>query len=700
MIEAVPLFVKRRRTAALACIALVMAVIPLWEVVSPIVVLICIGSAAVRAMELGGKIEKHPVWINHAGALAVMAAIGIGFASHGFRHYLVSACVNLLVGGTALKFLENSCSRDLSAQTASLFFLSAVAFIFRLEWWAMPWLLTLLVVNAAAAMSLASPEKISRQLIASFKAVACAAPVALLLFAALPRFNPFWQMPGADRAATGLGENVGFESIKSLAQDRSVAFRVSFEGDIPGERYFTSMYYPAYDYKTGSFTLGGGIVSFEARIPPLGSDMNPYRRGMDYGAGLIYRVFMEPSQRRWIPAIEHSGSDSTLAVYSPLGTWLDRMPITNPRFYEFKRLDQYQDFIDSRSLPSAELEGERSRALLFTGPKRHNPKTKELAQKLAGESRNQTEIAQKAMHLFKNGFRYTLDPVARNPASFDRVDEFLFFDRNGYCNHYSAALAFLLRAAGIRAMVAGGFLAGEETGEGEERHVLFRNSDAHSWVKAHIDGKWTRLDPVSLVEPDRIFAPFDDVIAAKTGGYAVLSAPNGGFGKWLEGISEQISFAWSRFVLNYSFGGDSGTLAGFVRENSLVAGLGIIALCGLIILAVLGISKKIASRDRRPGYVRVYAEYARALEQIGIKRDVSDTPAALLAKTEAKLGKHEACALLRSITAKLEEAMYQDGGAKSLLAAEKFLMSRLGAFKKALKPVAERRKKLGRRLGR
>ena len=56
---------------------------------------------------------------------------------------------------------------------------------------------------------------------------------------------------------------------------------------------------------------------------------------------------------------------------------------------------------------------------------------------------------------------------------------YVLFVRNaGFCEHYATGLALLLRAAGIPARVAAGYLGGEWSDLGD--YLIVRQSDAHA----------------------------------------------------------------------------------------------------------------------------------------------------------------------------------------------------------------------------
>ena len=92
----------------------------------------------------------------------------------------------------------------------------------------------------------------------------------------------------------------------------------------------------------------------------------------------------------------------------------------------------------------------------------------------------------------RRGFTYTEKPPAP-AAGVHPLESFLFDTKAGYCQHFSAATALLLRMGGIPARVATGFSPG---GYSKRRGAwIVRDTDAHSWVEVWFDGLgWVTVD--------------------------------------------------------------------------------------------------------------------------------------------------------------------------------------------------------------
>jgi transglutaminase-like putative cysteine protease len=125
----------------------------------------------------------------------------------------------------------------------------------------------------------------------------------------------------------------------------------------------------------------------------------------------------------------------------------------------------------------------------------------ELAQRLRERTDTPAAYALAVNRYLQRGFTYNERP---GEARFGQqpLDYFLFNSRQGYCQHYSAAMALLLRMGGVPARVATGFSPG---GYSESKNAwIVRDTDAHSWVEAWFDDiGWVTFDPTPASTPAR-----------------------------------------------------------------------------------------------------------------------------------------------------------------------------------------------------
>lgn len=126
-------------------------------------------------------------------------------------------------------------------------------------------------------------------------------------------------------------------------------------------------------------------------------------------------------------------------------------------------------------------------------------RTYDLARRLAAASATPYDLVQHVeRYLAQPAFAYDEQP----PRHRLPLPAFLFADRVGYCQHFSGAMALLLRMGGIPARVAGGFTSGRL--DAGHRAYVVRDLDAHSWVEAWFAGiGWVTFDPTPGIAPAR-----------------------------------------------------------------------------------------------------------------------------------------------------------------------------------------------------
>ncbi|WP_328467082.1 DUF3488 and transglutaminase-like domain-containing protein [Actinoplanes sp. NBC_00393] len=89
----------------------------------------------------------------------------------------------------------------------------------------------------------------------------------------------------------------------------------------------------------------------------------------------------------------------------------------------------------------------------------------------------------------KNGFRYAM--VAESAGNTTDISAFLK-NKSGFCQQYAAAMAWMVRVAGIPARVAFGFTRGTSLGNGAYQ---ISNKNAHAWTEVYLDGfGWVPFD--------------------------------------------------------------------------------------------------------------------------------------------------------------------------------------------------------------
>jgi transglutaminase-like putative cysteine protease len=92
----------------------------------------------------------------------------------------------------------------------------------------------------------------------------------------------------------------------------------------------------------------------------------------------------------------------------------------------------------------------------------------------------------------RDAFDYSLETT--NPQNLDPLENFLFAERRGHCEHFAMTAALMLRSIGIPTRVAYGWAGG--TWYGSSQLMVFRSREAHAWTELWLpDYGWIVMDP-------------------------------------------------------------------------------------------------------------------------------------------------------------------------------------------------------------
>jgi len=124
-------------------------------------------------------------------------------------------------------------------------------------------------------------------------------------------------------------------------------------------------------------------------------------------------------------------------------------------------------------------------------PKRIEAALMQVLAEAGGQGLPPAGIARALQRFFQERFAYTLKLDAREGGR-RTLERFLLDDRRGHCEYFASAATLLLRAAGVPARYATGYVV-EEWSPLERRFVV-RARHAHAWTLAWIDGRWREVD--------------------------------------------------------------------------------------------------------------------------------------------------------------------------------------------------------------
>ncbi|MFL6593212.1 MAG: DUF3488 and DUF4129 domain-containing transglutaminase family protein [Luteimonas sp.] len=533
-------------------------------------------------------------------ALAVVAGV---LAISNFRFGRDTGCA-LLAAMLALKPAETFHLRD--ARSLLGFALFAPFATFLLDQGPLSLLLGMAgaVLALAALLRLAElesgdghhPTPAWRRFTAVGKLAAIGLPLAVATFWLFPRLaSPLWGVPERAMARPGLSDRMSPGAWIDLLNDDSTALRVQFLGATPRT---SQMYW-----------RGPVLWNFDGRTwtQPAWLRGIPPATMIDAGRGWDYQLEVEPTDSRQLVALD-------LPTAAPDGTQLS----LDYGLYARHPLSTLTQWHMRSAMPAAFEPRLRSvlRRMALALPEGFNPRTIALAQRWRREAGNDDgAIVRRALAMIRSGFAYTL---ATPLAGHDSVDEFLFRDKAGYCEHFSSAFVVLMRAAGVPARVVTGYVGGYRNPIGGYWQV--RRSDAHAWAEVWLEGRgWVRVDPTAAVAPERIYDTLADRAPGADGLLGTLVP-----GPLFE-ASDWLRHGWNEFALGF----DAARQRQLLRPLG-VDDVGIAWLTGVFfavsLLALLWMAWLTARAEREPdpllrAWHRLDDRYAR----IGLARERHET---------------------------------------------------------------------------
>ncbi|MCU7842229.1 MAG: DUF3488 and transglutaminase-like domain-containing protein [Candidatus Thiodiazotropha sp. (ex Monitilora ramsayi)] len=520
------------------------------------------------------------------------------------------AGVSLISIMLVLKTLEVRRRRDLYVTIFIAYFVIVTQFLFDQSFLLLIYLLVLLIGHTSLLLDInrVTPaahfyEPYRQTLWITLQAL----PIAIILFVMFPRLShPLWHFGLDGGGTTGLSEQIRPGTISQLIQSSEVAFRVEFKGEPPPREthYWRGLVLWDTDGTTWFTDPDKPIPILTSRITPTGEPVE-------------YEIYLEPHRKTWLFALDLPAIAPTDSRIS--SDFLLRLnePVTQPK--------QYEALSFTRHLSNGLSPTYRERALSLNNG--ITDRQRQLVEKWRSSSSSDSELVDQALRYFNTQpFVYTLNPprYVDNP-----VEQFLFEDREGFCEHYATAFTQLMRLAGIPARIVIGYQGGEYNRLGD--YYTIRQYDAHAWSEVWLEEEgWRRIDPTAAVAPERIHSAIQPNFGS-IGAPALFMIDGQGFiGNGLSQLRmllDTTGLQWRRWVLGYD------------REQqfSLMRGLGfdfltagywgavLVALIGLV-LALVALQLLRQGRLKQDPVLAIYQRFCRRLAAIGYPRSVHEGP--------------------------------------------------------------------------
>jgi len=438
-------------------------------------------------------------------------------------------------------------------------------------------------------------------------------PLMLVLFVLFPRVQgPIWSLPqDAYAGISGLSDEMAPGSVSKLILSDAIAFRVSFDSQIPPANRLYWRGPVLWDFDGYTWTA-----------PRL-----PYMARREYqalGDPLEYTVTVEPHSRRWLFALDLPSRVPPRSTLSNDFQLFYQTAVNNRVRYDMSSHLSYRDNAEP---------GRRELRRALALPANTNPRASALASQMRKTAADERAYIGAVLGMFRNqNFYYTTTPPLLRE---DPVDEFLFSTRAGFCEHYASSFAVLMRAAGIPARIVTGYQGGELNTVGN--YLTVRQADAHAWAEVWLkDDGWVRVDPTAAVSPERVEAG----VAAAVPQAEELPLLLRGEYPWLRRVRmtwDSAANSWNQAVLGYSQDRQRELMRRVGIDDATWRSLATVMLVATgattLVLALLMLRKL---RAARPDPVTAaYSRFCERLARRGVARHPSEGPDAFRKRAAA-----------------------------------------------------------------
>ncbi len=307
-----------------------------------------------------------------------------------------------------------------------------------------------------------------------------------VFFLMMPRtvFTFFGKSHAKGMRTSGFSDRVDFGSMGEIKLDPSVVMRIELERDLPPPYYWRGKSLDYFDGRLWQSTTGERHRTVKSG--------NEYLLGSyDKESSVGQRIYLEPIDSDIIFGLTEMKAikvDSFVVLADNAdAVFLSRKAARRASYIVYS--------IVRREVPGV------PEAKYLQLPRRME-KIQRLAFDITAKAATDRERATLIERYLKRNYTYSLS-VASPKKGVDLIEDFIFYSKRGFCEHYATSMVLMLRCLGIPARIVNGFYGGETNEFGG--YIIVRQSDAHSWVEALVDSRWTRFDPTPSV-PSRHLA--------------------------------------------------------------------------------------------------------------------------------------------------------------------------------------------------
>jgi transglutaminase-like putative cysteine protease len=556
--------------------------------------------------------------------MLVVTAVTTAFISYGSVRG-VEAGISLLVVLMSLKILEADTAREFRVMVLIGWVLCLCGF-FLLQDFATA--LCLLIAFALLVVALiqfhrgASPGAVWPPVGTTCKLLLQASPLVVLFFLLFPRINAGlrFELRPFRSANTGFSDRLSPGSIAALANSSEIAFRAEFPGTSTrpgGPMYWRGVVMWHCNGMEWRAPYAPRPKSSSSTLDVVGSGGLPVPSAN--AKEIQQRITLAPNGARWMFALDRPIKAVPGAMLAR-GDYLSSVqPIRKSRRYE----------VVSSEFSRSEITA-KERAEALEVPASISPAVRDLAHSWTVQNRDSRGVVSSALQFFRTqGFSYSL-----TPGEYEGLEEFLFRRRVGFCEHYAASFATLMRLAGIPARVVVGYLGGEYNDLGH--FFLVRQADTHAWCEVWLPEKgWTRVDPTAAVAPGRTSIDLTTFLETSIAAGQMRGRSNAFMARLLRsGVFTNVRFIWQ--TVSYEW--DTRLLAFDADvQDVLLTSMGIashgtvflvveILLVAIALLAIYFVWMQLRTRSRVDRVKALYEYFCRKIARLGVRRDPCEGP--------------------------------------------------------------------------
>lgn len=528
---------------------------------------------------------------------------------------------SLLTLGFVFKLIEMRHKRDIYVVICLCFVMCMVAFLYSQSAVITLYISLCVIVILAAMVALNRSSRQADVGSTSWLALRIglqAIPLTIVLFLIFPRIAPLWAVPVQTSAGeTGVTDEMTPGDLSQLGLSNELAFRVQFEDRSPpmhADLYWRGLVLENFDGTTWSRRRGRSSYSSAAEYANFQFQWRDrVRLGEDT---LEYNVIIEPTQQPWLYGL-HLIDPESRGVYQSRNFEIFNNGLVSKR--------QSYDLVSYRGSQTDLILLDSARRRNTQLPEQGNERSRAFARELrASVSSDRDYVFQVLAHFQQNPFYYTLNPALLEG---DRVDQFLFDTREGFCEHYASSFAYLMRAAGIPARVVVGYHGAQYNRD----YLMVYQYNAHAWNEVWLEGEgWVRFDPTGAVSPARIEQGVEAALQNDPAFMEEVLLEGFGRFNWFNALRlrlDAIEYEWNRRVVSYDeeeqiqFFED---LFGDLSQQFVV--LLLIALTAVVIVGVGFTIVRIEPRKKQDPVLKLYQAVSRELEKIGLERQCGEGP--------------------------------------------------------------------------